>query len=158
MSKVTNLRMKSKRLVIGQDMVEFDAAGVAEVTSEQADILVGLNGGYSVLEDENIDPQDENPPQVDKSSNEEEKPQIEDSGVSGEDETIPEEKPEIETTEEEIPEDEDDKTSESAKFDAEDLDNMTVPALKKVAKDNGIDLAGATKKDDIIPIILGSMK
>ena len=78
--------------------------------------------------------------------------------MSGEDETIPEEKPEIETTEEEIPEDEDDKTSESAKFDAEDLDKMTVPALKKVAKDNGIDLAGATKKDDIIPIILGSMK
>lgn len=37
-----------------------------------------------------------------------------------------------------------------------DFDKLTVPQLKKYAKDHGIDLMGANRKDEIIPLILGS--
>ena len=50
---------------------------------------------------------------------------------------------------------EDENQDESAE-ETPDFDKMTVPQLKKYAKEHDIDLMGANKKDEIIPLIIGS--
>ena len=52
-----------------------------------------------------------------------------------------------EETSQEIPE---------TSFSEEELEKLTVPQLKKIAREHGIDLTDASKKDEIIPLILGS--
>ena len=61
-----------------------------------------------------------------------------------------------EATGEDGEDEEPDKSGKPA-FTVEYLNGKNVAQLKKIAKDRGIDLVGATKKDEIIPIILGAV-
>ena len=42
---------------------------------------------------------------------------------------------------------------EEASFDDEDIASLSVPALKQIAADEGVDLAGLSKKDDIVAAV-----
>lgn len=64
--------------------------------------------------------------------------------------------PSVETSSAEVETDQEiDESTEETDL-AEKLDKLTVPQLKKYAKDHDIDIMGATKKDEIIPLILGN--
>lgn len=170
MSKIINPKMKGRKLTTSLGMVEFDETGVAEVSEEQSDLLSSL-GGYDILtEDENSGQEDEIPDKMGKSSDKQENQQGEDKGVSPEDEgetlkdntsedkKLNEEKetPKVEKSDEDD-EDNEDIDTDTDILTEDELSKMNVPQLKKVAKENDIDLNGATKKDDIIPIILGAI-
>lgn len=137
MSKIFNNRLKGKQLATSGGKIQFNAEGVAEIANEElVEKLLGLKG-YSLVEDtENPVKNPKKEPDMVKSSDEDEKPQEEDENTSDE---------------------EDAEGVAEAEYTEESLMEKNVPQLKKVAKDNNIDLAGATKKDEIIAIILGAM-
>lgn len=159
MSKVSCERMKGRQLNTAFGQFKFDQQGIAEVPDEHVNKLLTLNG-YKLVGDKPAEPEKEDVPdaqngaesgQVDKTSNGGENDQNDDeSGVeqSEEDEN---QNDEVEDAEQE-PE-----KSDKPAVTVEYLNGKNVAQLKKIAKDNGIDLAGATKKDEIIPIILGAM-
>lgn len=64
--------------------------------------------------------------------------------------------PAVEVSSAEVETDQEDDESTPENDLAEELDKLTVPQLKKYAKDHGVDIMGATKKDEIIPLILGN--
>lgn len=66
------------------------------------------------------------------------------------------ETPAVEVSSAEVETDQEDDESTPENDLAEELDKLTVPQLKKYAKDHGVDIMGATKKDEIIPLILGN--
>lgn len=135
MSKICNERMKGRTLTTSFGEFKFDLNGVAEIPDEHINKLLTLKG-YRVLGDIPEQSGDENE-DANISSTNEENAQNDDSN-----------------DEEQDAEDEDN-TDEG--ITPEELDKMTVPQLKKIAKDNDIDLNGATKKDAMIPIILGAL-
>lgn len=169
MSKILCERMKGRQLNTAFGQFNFDQQGIAEVPDEHANKLLALNGyklvGGKPAEPEKEDTQENAPDaqnaaegsQVDKTSKEEENGQDDDeSGVeqAGKDVQEDEEQP-IQDGEEDT-EQEPEKSGKPA-VTVEYLNGKNVAQLKKIAKDNNIDLAGATKKDEIIPIILGAM-
>lgn len=175
MSKISCERMKGRQLNTSFGQFHFDQQGIAEVPDEHVNKLLALNGyklvGGKPAEPENEDNQEDAPDaqnaaeggQVDKTSEEEKDDQKNDEsdaeqseeGDGQEDEEQPDEKEDAEQGNEED-EEEPEKSGKPA-VTVEYLNGKNVAQLKKIAKDNGIDLAGATKKDEIIPIILGAM-
>lgn len=160
MSKVSCERMKGRQLNTAFGQFKFDQQGIAEVPDEYVNKLLTLNG-YKLVGDKPAEPEKEDVPdvqngaesgQVDKTSNggENDENGVEQSeeDAGQEDENQPDE---VEDAEQE-PE-----KSDKPAVTVEYLNGKNVAQLKKIAKDNGIDLAGATKKDEIIPIILGAM-
>ena len=74
-------------------------------------------------------------------------------------EKIPEKAPEVKETEVTLDEEttEVEEVEEAPELSEEFLVDKNVPQLRKIAKDNGIDLAGASKKDEIIAVIIGAV-
>lgn len=168
MSKISCGRMKGRQLNTSFGQFKFDQQGIAEVPDEHVNKLLALSGyklvGGKPAEPEKEDTQEDEPDaqngaengQMDKTSNEGENDQNDDESdaeQSGEDDGQEEEKQPDET------EGEEDEPAKGGKpaVTVEYLNGKNVAQLKKIAKDNGIDLAGAAKKDEIIPIILGAM-
>lgn len=171
MSKISCERMKGRQLTTSFGQFHFDQQGIVEVPDEHVNKLLALNGyklvGGKPAEPEKEDNQEDAPDaqnaaeggQVDKTSEEEEDDQKNDEsdaeqseeGAGQEDEEQPDD-----TGEEDAEQKEPEKSGKPA-VTVEYLNGKNVAQLKKIAKDNGIDLAGATKKDEIIPIILGAM-
>ena len=151
MSKIFNNRLKGKQLATSQGLIQFNAEGVADISIEElVEKLLELKG-YTLVE--GSEKSSENPDKtskVEKTSDEEENTQKNDEDDSKSDE-------ENDNTEEE----------DETKNDAEDDGVWTeeklaaiknVAQLKKIAKDNNIDLQGATKSDEIKAIIIGAFK
>ena len=138
MSKITNLRLKGKKLVTSYGTISFDANGVTDVPEELAKELLEIKGFEPEEETKDFGQKTEDKPQVGNSSTDEETTQKNDESTQ-EDEN--QDEPE-ETSAEETP----------------DFESLTVPQLKKYAKEHDIDLMGANKKDEIIPLIVGSNK
>lgn len=139
MSKIINNRLKGKQLATSYGKVQFNSDGVAEIENEElVEKLLKLNGYKLVEGDENSDENRQEEPDAGKTSAAEETTQKNDEDTS-------EDEPE-----------EDDGVAET-EYTEESLMEKNVPQLKKVAKDNDIDLAGATKKDEIIAVILGAL-
>lgn len=155
MSKVRNENMKGKTVVMACGQVSFDAQGIAEIPDDFAVELVQLNGYEAV--DGIPQPNPEENPEADETSTETETQQ-EDAGTdeNGQEETQPEENPDQTENDEEKSEDDAQGKDESTLTIA-DLEGKNVAQLKKVAKDNDVDLAGATKKDEIMSIIIGAL-
>lgn len=140
MSKIFNNRLKGKQLATSQGLIQFNAEGVADISNEElVEKLLELKG-YTLVE--GSEKSSENPdktPKVEKTSDEKENTQKNDEDDSKSDEENNEEKV-VETT-----------------FIPEELEGKNVAQLKKIAKDNNIDLQGATKSDEIKAIIIGAM-
>lgn len=162
MSKILCERMKGRQLNTSFGQFKFDQQGIAEVPDEHANKLLALNG-YKLVDGQPAEPEKEDGQeddsgvqndaengQMDKTSDEDESDQNDDesvTGQSGEDdgEDDPEQEGEGETK------------GDKPAITLEYLNGKNVAQLKKIAKDNGVDLAGAAKKDEIIPIILGAV-
>ena len=144
MSKIFNGNNKGQSIATAIGLISFDENGIAEVNDEEmAEKLLQLDG-YKRPDGEGAPKQPQSEPkkaEVENNSSEEENTQeTEENTSDNEEENVEEEKSEGEELTEEV------------------LTTKNVPQLRKIAKDNDIDLNGATKKDEIIAIILGSMK
>ena len=146
MSKVLNESMKGKTVVMACGQVSFDENGVAEIADEEfVAELVQLNG-YSMADGSTPAPK---------------KPVFEPAD-NDTDETSTEEKNtqnDAETDENDGQEESSEETSETEEsgLTIADLEKKNVAQLKKIAKDNDVDLAGASKKDEIMSIIIGAL-
>lgn len=176
MSKILCERMKGRQLNTAFGQFNFDQQGIAEVPDEHANKLLALNG-YKLVGGKPAEPEKEDTQesvfgaqdaaeggQMDKTSDEGENDQNDDESdaeQSGEDAGQEDEKQleqsGDETEEEDAEQGEEPEKSGKPAVTVEYLNGKNVAQLKKIAKDNGIDLTGATKKDEIIPIILGAM-
>ena len=131
MSKIFNGNNKGQSIATAIGLISFDENGIAEVNDEEmAEKLLQLDG-YKRPDGEGAPKQPQSEPK---------KAEVENN--SSEEENVEEEKSE----------------GEGEELTEEVLTTKNVPQLRKIAKDNDIDLNGATKKDEIIAIILGSMK
>lgn len=162
MSKILCERMKGRQLNTAFGQFSFDSQGIAEVPDEHVNKLLALSG-YKLVGGKPAEPKEEDEQedasgaqndaengQVDKTSNEGENDQKNDEGDA--------EEAEKDGTQEDEEEPEDDEPEKGKPaVTVEYLNGKNVAQLKKIAKDNNIDLVGATKKDEIIPIILGAM-
>lgn len=166
MSKILCERMKGRQLNTAFGQFSFDSQGIAEVPDEHVNKLLALSG-YKLVGGKPAEPKEEDEQedasgaqnnaengQVDKISNEGENDQKNDEGDAEEAEKDGTQEDDEETEEE--PEDDEPEKGKPA-VTVEYLNGKNVAQLKKIAKDNNIDLVGATKKDEIIPIILGAM-
>ena len=132
MSKVKCQRMKGKRLVTSFGLLTFDSNGITELPEERVKEFLCIKGFELVDEASNSGVESpENSSTEDLSKDE--KDSQEDHERASEDSY--EEKPD-----KKLP----------------DFSKMNIPQLKKYAKEHDIDLAGANKKDEIIPILTGS--
>ena len=170
MSKILCERMKGRQLNTAFGQFSFDQQGITEVPDEHVNKLLALNG-YKLVVGKPVEPEKGNAQgdasgaqndaengQVDKTSTEGENNQNDeknDAEQSGEDDGQDDED-QNEATGEDGEDEEPDKSGKPA-FTVEYLNGKNVAQLKKIAKDRGIDLVGATKKDEIIPIILGAV-
>lgn len=154
MSKVFNNRLKGKQLATSIGLIQFDANGVADIADEEmVEKLLELKG-YSLAEEgENSAQNLEKDSETEKTSPEEKNTQENDENTS---EDVQDEEDKAEDKSEEVEGDSEDAADEGA-WTEEKLANKNVPQLKKIAKDNNIDLNGASKKDEIIAIILGAL-
>lgn len=137
-AKLMNLRYAGKKLNTGFGTIEFNEAGVAEVEDVVANALAELRG-FSVQEDNSEE-------QAEEISTEEgsQESEQENAGEETEDEEPSEDGDEEESEEE----DSDEIYSE------EELDKLTVPQLKKIAAEKGINTKDLTKKGQLISAIL----
>lgn len=170
MSKILCERMKGRQLNTAFGQFSFDQQGMAEVPDEHVNKLLALSG-YKLVGGKPAEPEKDNAQedasgaqndaengQVDKTSTEGENNQNDeknDAEQSWEDDGQDDEDQNEETGED--GEDEEPDKGGKPAFTVEYLNGKNVAQLKKIAKDRGIDLVGATKKDEIIPIILGAV-
>lgn len=164
MSKVLCERMKGRPLVTAFGTFQFDSQGVADVPDEHVEKLLTLKGYREIgKEDEqSTETQQENAPddqndaentQVGENASEEKNDQENDES-SGEDvqaENAGGGDEEVAADSQGVADDQKEVVT------ADTFEGKNVAQLKKIAKDNNIDLAGATKKDEIIPILIGAM-
>lgn len=134
MSKIENSQLKNKNLTSAFGTFSFDKDGIADIDNEEFfRELLTMKGFFPVdPDDENGQNSDQNPvkiPNTTSISNPEETPQENENSDDTKDE------------DEEV-----------------DLNRLTVPQLKKYAKEHGVDLTDVAKKDEIISIILGASK
>ena len=137
-AKLMNLRYAGKKLNTGFGTIEFNEAGVAEVEDVVANALAELRG-FSVQEDNSEEQAEEVPTEEGSQESEQEN-----AGEETEDEEPSEDGDEEESEEE----DSDEAYSE------EELDKLTVPQLKKIAAEKGINTKDLTKKGQLISAIL----
>lgn len=136
MGKVKNWSMRNKASMTSFGRIQFDESGVTTVPDELTKEFLGMVGFSPVEDDQNSDQEPPKNPEMESTSADEETDQKSDESIK------------------------DDKTQEESKDEAEkeavDFEKMTVLQLKKYAKDNGIDLGDATKKDEIISVLESS--
>lgn len=136
MGKVKNWRMRNKSSVTSFGKITFDEEGITAVPDELTEEFLGMAGFEPVEDGQNSGQKPTKETEVVNPSEDKETDQKSDESIK------------------------DDKTQEESKDEAEkeavDFEKMTVLQLKKYAKDNGIDLGDATKKDEIISVLESS--
>ena len=152
MSKIFNNRLKGKKLATSKGLIQFDANGIADIPDEELVTKLLELKGYEKAEDDSQDAQDgKKESETENTTTQEEKHEFEASGQPEEDSSSESTPEEVEQAEETEPEE-----TETTPY-GEELLEKNVPQLKKIAKEKGIDLNGANKKDEIIAILLGAM-
>ena len=150
-AKLMNLRYAGKKLNTGFGTIEFNEAGVAEVEDVVANALAELRG-FSVQEDNSEEQAEEIPTEEGSQESEQEN-----AGEETEDEE-PSEDGDEEESEDEDSEDEDSEDEDSEEtYSEEELDKLTVPQLKKIAAEKGINTKDLTKKGQLISAILAQI-
>lgn len=137
-AKLMNLRYAGKKLNTGFGTIEFNEAGVAEVEDVVANALAELRG-FSVQEDNSEEQAEEIP--------------TEEGSQESEQENAGEETEDEEPSEDGDEEESEDEDSEET-YSEEELDKLTVPQLKKIAAEKGINTKDLTKKGQLISAIL----
>lgn len=137
-AKLMNLRYAGKKLNTGFGTIEFNEAGVAEVEDVVANALAELRG-FSVQED--------------NSEEQAEEILTEEGSQESEQENAGEETEDEEPSEDGDEEESEDEDSEET-YSEEELDKLTVPQLKKIAAEKGINTKDLTKKGQLISAIL----
>lgn len=133
MSKVKCQRMKGKRLVTSFGLLTFDLNGVVELPEEKVKEFLCIKG-FELVEEIASNSGVESP---ENSSTED----------------LSKDEKDIQKNSERASED---NSKENSDEKLPDFSKMNIPQLKKYAKEHDIDLAGANKKDEIIPILTGS--
>ena len=129
--RIKNIHLINKELITSLGSATFNSEGIAEVAEEIGNALLELDG-YSDADNEATEPE-----------------------VVNLENKVVEEVPVEETPSEPENDEEEAKEEESDNLE-EELSKMNVPQLKKYAKDNNIELNDASKKDEIISMILGA--
>ena len=127
MSKIFNEALASAKLTTSLGEVEFDNNGVADVKDEE--FVAGLLKlkGFALADGSVPNAvEDDSVEEVEQEAEEEEPAAVESDEDAGED------------------------------LSEEVLNGKNIMQLKKIAKDNNIELSGANKKDEIISIILAA--
>lgn len=126
MSKIFNEALASDKLTTSLGEVEFDNNGVANVEDEE--FVAGLLKlkGFALADGNMPKAVEDNSVEEVEQENEEEPAAVESDEDAGED------------------------------LSEEVLNGKNIMQLKKIAKDNNIELSGANKKDEIISIILAA--
>ena len=155
MATLKNVAYANKDLVTAYGTFHFSENGETEIDESAGKKLATLKGfslvgdteeheqkNDSVEQDAEEDEQGENPTHEEENAQETEENAESDSDEDDdEEEPDDSENPDEDAEEDEITEDE--------------LQDYTVAELKKYAKDNGIDIGTASKKQDIINVIVG---
>ena len=124
MKKLINLLFAGKSVNTSEGIITFDDKGVSVLEDEIADAFKNVKGFAVENDAENNDDNDD-----EKDSDKEENPSENNDNASEDDE------------------------DDSVEDDSIDFKSLTVPALKKYARENGIDITGLEKKDQIIEAI-----
>lgn len=148
---VRNNYLKGRTVTASFGTVEFNPEGIAEVSDEVADILFSLKG-YEHLEGEDFDSKTDETQGLENTQESEENAQETASDNATDDNSADDKASEDESEDAEGESESEGEASEDKVLD-ESLLKMNVPQLKKYAKDHGIDIMGATKKDEILTII-----
>lgn len=133
MSKIENTRLKNKNLISAFGTFSFNKDGIADIDNEEFfKELLKMKGFFPVdfSNAENGQKPDQIPEETSDATS-----YLNTEEVSQETEN-----------------------SDAIEDEDVDLDKLTVPQLKKYAKEHDVDLMDATKKDEIISIILGATK
>lgn len=154
MSKVFNNRLKGKELATSAGKIAFNAAGIADIQDEELVQKLLQLKGYSVVDTDSKE--DEASAKVEQKQVEEtpEAPKVEEN--STEEESAQEDDESTSNDEEETADSKEDEAS-SDELSEENLSKLTVMQLKKIAADHDVDLLGATKKSEMIAIIIGAV-
>lgn len=158
MSKVYSERLRNRVLKTAFGEFSFDGQGVAEVPDEHVKKLLALKG-YHLPKGEtapNTENTGEEAPQPSAPA-EQETPETPSMGENPSDDENEQETDESTEGDENEDEGTGEEKTEKKSYTVEQLESKNVAQLKKIAKDNNIDLAGATKKDEIIPVIIGGL-
>lgn len=161
--KILCERMKGRQLNTAFGSFQFDSQGITEVPAEYANALLALNG-YTLVDGSPAEqgegepdgegvPAEQNGAENDLSGETSGSEENTQDGDEGE----PERESEEDTEDEEDDDAEDNKNGSNG-LTVEYLNTKNVAQLKKIAKTHNVDLAGAVKKDEIIPIILGAVQ
>ena len=142
MKKLINKMFAGMRVATSKGILGFDDEGTCVVEDDVADSL-GAVAGYEVVEE---DSQNGNTDNTNEDTDE-------DTDEDSEDEDTADN-----TNEDSATDETEDDSSEGTDEDSEDeidLKSLTVPALKKYAKDHGIDITGLSTKDQLLKAIQG---
>lgn len=159
MKKLINMLFAGKSINTSKGELTFDKDGACVLEDEVADAFKNVKGFVVENDAENNDNADDEKGSDDTVTTPENNSNAadgdkEDSADGSENETDAED--DDTDTDEDDTETPDDKDDESDADDAADdinLDSLSVPSLKKYAKDNGIDITGLTTKEPILKAI-----
>ena len=132
MKKLINMLFAGKSINTSKGKLTFDKDGACVLEDEVADAFKDVKG--FIIENNDNDHDEEN---SDKTVNAAENSSNATGGIEG---------------------DFEDKTDTESITGGVDLDSLSVPSLKKYAKDNGIDIAGLTTKEPILKVIKGAIQ
>lgn len=156
MAILKNLSFANRELVTQWGKLHFDKNGEVEVDDEVGKKLSTLKG-FSVEageESENNSNDEENSQEGENETpeDEESEEEVETDSEESEDDTT-EDDAEAETEDEESEESEEE--VETTAYTEKELEEKTVPQLRKIAKDMGLAISSDAKKKQIIDAILG---
>lgn len=129
MGNIMNYSLRGKKLATSSGVIEFDEDGIALAPDDILDGLLELKG-FTAPEDNIRQKSDEEDDDENKDAG--------DNDVGGNQENQ-----------------EEDENDSETKFDLDELNNKGVPQLRKIAKENDIDLGNAKTKEEIIEIMMG---
>lgn len=154
MAILKNLDFKEKDLVTQWGKLHFDKNGEVEVNDEVGKKLSTLKGFSVEAEEEsgNNSDDEENSQENENETpeDEESEKEVETDSEESEDDTT-EDDAEAETEDEESEEE----VEETTTYTEKELEEKTVPQLRKIAKDMGLAISSDAKKKQIIDAILG---
>lgn len=153
MATLKNVAYANKDLVTAYGTFHFSETGETEVDESTGKKLATLQG-FSLIGDTEEPEQENDSVEQDAEKDEQgENPTPEEENAQ---ETEENDEPESEDEDEEPDDSENaDEDAEEDEITEDELQEYTVAELKKYAKDNGIDIGTASKKQDIINAIIG---
>ena len=156
MATLKNVAYANKDLVTAYGTFHFSETGETEIDESAGKKLATIQG-FSLIGDTE-EPEQKND-YVEQDAEEDEQGENltpeEENAQETEENGEPENEPESEENNEGESDESEDEDAEEDEITEDELQEYTVAELKKYAKDNGIDIGTASKKQDIINVIIG---